>query len=72
MTLNGEIMMIAFKSKENRCVGKLQYVLSNILAISSRSEDDINAFQAARKHEALNKLLMPEDLDKPRVSQRAL
>lgn len=64
--------MIALKSKETRCVGKLQYVLSNILAISSRSENDINAFQATRKQAALNKLLMPEDLDKPGVSQRAL
>lgn len=64
--------MIAFKSKENHCVGKLQYVLPNILAISSRSENDINAFQTTRKHEALNKLLMPEDLHRPGVSQRAL
>lgn len=57
-------MMIAFKSKENRCVGK------SLLLISWRShqgQNDINAFQATRKHEALNKLLMPEDLDEPGV-----
>lgn len=54
--------MIAFKSRENHCVGKLQYVLSDILAITSRSEDDINAFEATRKLKALNKLLLPEDV----------
>lgn len=57
VTLHRGIMMIAFKSKENHCVGKLQCVLSNIFAISSRSENDMNAFQATRKHKALNKLL---------------
>lgn len=62
MTLNKGIMMIAFKSRENRCVGKLQYVLSDILAITSRSEDDRNAFEATRRLKALNKLLLPEDV----------
>ncbi len=52
--------MIALKSKENHGVEKLQHVLSNILAISPRSENNINALQASRKHTALNKLLMPE------------
>lgn len=62
MTLNKGIMMIAFKSRENRCVGKLQYVLSDILAITPRSEDDRNAFEATRRLKALNKLLLPEDV----------
>lgn len=47
--LNKGIVMIAFKSIENHCGGKLQYVLSNSLAILSRSEKDIKHFSGNQK-----------------------